>query len=132
MNQIDGAGILDGLKLYEKNYQLREKIGELMDAWKMAYPGINIKKQILAAHAWEMSNPDKRKIHKARFLNNWMKTAQEWAESSPTYSEPLKPVKDLPPAPDMTPNELDDMHRQTVKALGPQMCKIVECKVCGK
>ncbi len=132
MNKIDGPTILDGLKLYESNYELREKIGELMDAWKMAYPGIDIKKQILAAHAWEMSNPAKRKTHKARFLNNWMKIAQSWAESSPNYTAPIRPVEILPPPPEVSQLDLDEMHRQTVKALGPQMCKISDCKVCGK
>jgi len=132
MPTIYGAEILKGLKLYENNQKLKERINELIEAWQQAYPGINVRKQILAAHAWEMSNPDKRKIHKARFLNNWMRIAQSYAESSPVYTEPLRPVKPLPPAPDLTQEDLDEMHRQAVKAMGPRMCKSEHCGVCGK
>lgn len=124
--------MLAGLKLYEANIPLKERLPELIEAWKMAYPRINIEKEILAAHAWEMSNPTKRKTQKARFLNNWMRQAQEWADRSPEFKRPFTRVAPLPPDPGATQSELDDMHRQTVKALGPMMCKEEHCGVCGK
>lgn len=124
---------LEGLKLFEKEFRLRLEIEDLARNWKELYPKLDIRKQLVAAHAWILSNPQKApKEQKIRFINSWMKRAQEWADSSPVYTEPIKPVKMLPDAPQTTQEELDEMHRQTVKALGPKMCKLEKCEVCGK
>lgn len=121
--------LLDGLKKFEKDMRLKLEIEDLARAWRELYPRLDIRKQLVSANAWCISNPKKApKYQNARFLNSWMRLAYEYSGRIPVH----KPVEHFDPPPDLTQNELDEMHRQTVAALGPQMCKIVECKVCGK
>ena len=68
---------LKGLNLYENNEKLLKLWPELIEAWKNAFPGINIIAEVKAAHAWEVANPKRRKVDKARFLQNWMARAQD-------------------------------------------------------
>lgn len=68
---------LKGLNLYENNEKLLKLWPELIMAWKSAFPGINIIAEVKAAHAWEVANPKRRKVDKARFLQNWMARAQD-------------------------------------------------------
>jgi len=68
---------LKGLNLYENNEKLLKLWPELIGAWKNAFPGINIIAEVKAAHAWEVANPKRRKVDKARFLQNWMARAQD-------------------------------------------------------
>lgn len=68
---------LKGLNLYENNEKLLKLWPELITAWKSAFPGINIIAEVKAAHAWEVANPKRRKVDKARFLQNWMARAQD-------------------------------------------------------
>ena len=68
---------LKGLNLYENNENLLKLWPELIEAWKNAFPGINIIAEVKAAHAWEVANPKRRKVDKARFLQNWMSRAQD-------------------------------------------------------
>lgn len=135
MAKTDGVMIdwLEGLKKFEKDFTLRLEINDLANNWKELYPKLDIRKQLVAAHAWYLSNPVKApKVYKSRFLNSWMRRAQEWLISSPAYSMPERRVVPLPPPPDMSKEDFDEMHRQSVKALGPTMCKEDHCDVCGK
>lgn len=68
---------LKGLNFYENNEKLLKLWPELIEAWKNAFPGINIIAEVKAAHAWEVANPKRRKVDKARFLQNWMARAQD-------------------------------------------------------
>ena len=64
--------ILSGLDLYEDDNKLCSEIDSLMETWTEAYPGVDIMAEIRKAHAWEMSNPAKRKKDRKRFLNSWL------------------------------------------------------------
>lgn len=120
---------LKGLKKFEGDLRLKLEIEDLAANWKELYPRLDIRKQLVLANAWCLANPKKApRYQNARFLNSWMRLAEEFAVKSPY----VKPIEHLPPDPGATQNELDEMHRQTVKALGPQMCKEEHCKVCGK
>ena len=68
---------LQGLFLYEKDVRLVKLWPELISAWKLAFPGIDIVAEVKAAHAWEVANPKKRKVDRARFLQNWMAKSQD-------------------------------------------------------
>ena len=65
------------LTLYETNERLLKLWPELVGAWKNAFPGIDIVAEVKAAHAWEVANPKRRKVDKARFLQNWMARTQD-------------------------------------------------------
>lgn len=68
---------LEGLFLYEKDEKLINLWPKLIEAWKTAFPGIDIIAEVKAAHAWEVSNPKRQKVNRARFLQNWMARAQD-------------------------------------------------------
>lgn len=68
---------LAGLPLYEADKKLCSKLPELLPTWKIAYPGIDILAEIRKAHAWEMGNPENRKVNRSRFLTNWLNRAQD-------------------------------------------------------
>lgn len=69
---------LKGLALYEKDPMLCDRFPELVKAWKSAYPGLDIIKEVKKAHIWELTNPKRRKTSngRSRFLNSWMERAQ--------------------------------------------------------
>lgn len=50
---------------------------ELLAGWRKAYPGVDIPREIRKAHAWELSNPEKRKVNRVRFLNSWLARQQD-------------------------------------------------------
>jgi hypothetical protein len=50
----------------------------------------------------------------------------------PRHAPPAPPREKMAPAPELTQEDQDDMHRQAVAALGPRMCKTSDCRVCGK
>ncbi len=52
----------------------------LLDAYKKAYPLIDVPLELAKARAWVMSNPTKKKKNWAQFINNWLSKAQLWAE----------------------------------------------------
>lgn len=49
-----------------------------VDAWRDAYPGIDVLQEIKRAKAWLVANPKKAKTSRgmSRFLNSWMDRAQ--------------------------------------------------------
>jgi hypothetical protein len=86
--------ILKGLSLYESDPKLCKKLTpEVLDAWKKAYPGVDLAAQIAAAHAWEVGNPDRRKTNRVRFLTNWLNRAQDSPRPGPSRGQTFFPVK---------------------------------------
>lgn len=65
-----------GLTLYATDAKLCQKWGEVYPLWQQTYKGINVLQEIRKAHAWEVTNPDKRKSLRVSFLNNWLSRAQ--------------------------------------------------------
>lgn len=47
--------------------------------WKKAYPAVDIPIELNAAAAWIVANPSNKKSNYARFLNAWLKKAQDRA-----------------------------------------------------
>jgi len=68
---------LRGLELYENNEKLLRKWDSLIKSWRLSCPGVDIQAEVAAAHSWELSCPSKRKVDKCRFLNRWLKKAQD-------------------------------------------------------
>ncbi len=64
--------ILRGLELYESDVKLIANFTRNYNAWKKAYPHLDIDHQIRVAHCWEMDNPKRQKKNKARFLGGWL------------------------------------------------------------
>jgi len=69
--------ILKGLELYEKDPILCGKISGVLPSWKLAYPGVDIQKLIRALHAWEISNPNRRKSNRIKFFQNRISSTQD-------------------------------------------------------
>ena len=69
--------LLRGLRLYESNATLCRRFEELMKEWSRAYPDVDIAQQIVRSHAWQFSNPSRRKKDQVRYLNNWLKREQQ-------------------------------------------------------
>ena len=69
--------ILKGLELYEADSRLCSKIQKALPAWVLAYPGVNVPDAIKRAHAWEVSNPKRRKIDRVKFLQSWLAREQD-------------------------------------------------------
>lgn len=67
---------LVGLCLYEVDEDLIRKFPECLASWKVAYPRLDIQKEVRKAHSWEVSN--NRKVLHARYLNNWMANADKY------------------------------------------------------
>jgi len=78
--------ILRGLKLYEGDKRLAGQIENCLEAWEKAFPGIDIAREIAKAHAWEVSNPARRKRNRIRFLYNWLSRAFEHRRRRPALS----------------------------------------------
>lgn len=69
---------LRGLALYEQDGRLCVLWTQLYGAWRAAYPTLNIAREIAAAHAWEVANPQRRKTPRgrAKFLTAWLERCQ--------------------------------------------------------
>jgi hypothetical protein len=57
--------------------------------WKETYPGIDVDVELKRAAAWALANPKNRKSNWERFLNNWLRNAQDRAR--PNQNESLFP-----------------------------------------
>lgn len=68
---------LQGLQLYATDKGLCGRWPELLTAWKIAFPGVDILAEVRAAHAWEVANPKQRKVNRSRFLQTWLSKAQD-------------------------------------------------------
>lgn len=90
------ADLLEGLKLFDKNFRLRLEIEDLARNWKELYPTLTIREQLILAHNWCIGNPLKApKSQWIRFLNSWMKQAHEWSKKFPKKNTPY--VEAVPP-----------------------------------
>jgi phage replication O-like protein O len=67
---------LCGLALYEADGKLCRAWGELLGAWKVAFPRLDVLAEVRKAHAWESANPARRKTDRRRFLNTWLGNAE--------------------------------------------------------
>jgi len=57
-----------------------------IDAWKLAFPDIDISQEIIRAEQWVLSNPTKsRKKLWRKFLTSWFSRANEKAENKKAY-----------------------------------------------
>ena len=67
------------MELYENDRKLLTAVlqHDLMTKWTDAFPGVDVTAEIRKAHAWEISNPKRRKKDKVRFLNNWLARQQD-------------------------------------------------------
>lgn len=68
---------LRSLTLYAQDRKLCTRWPELLAAWTVAYPGVDIVAEVSKAHSWEVANPTKRKVNRGRFLANWLSRAQD-------------------------------------------------------
>lgn len=67
---------LRGLALYEADGKLCRAWGELLGAWRAAFPRLDVLAEVRKAHAWESANPARRKTDRRRFLNTWLGNAE--------------------------------------------------------
>lgn len=70
---------LEGLPLYAEDEKLCRRWAELLPAWRKAYPGIDILAEVRKAHAWEVSNPSRRKTDRPAYLRRWLAREQDKA-----------------------------------------------------
>lgn len=68
---------LVNLTLYCTDARLCRLWHELLPAWRLAYPGVDVMAQVRGAHAWEVANPKKRKVDRPKFLGSWLARAQD-------------------------------------------------------
>lgn len=74
---------LTGLCHFQKDGKFVARADMMAAAWAIAYPHVDIKKQMAWAHAWLVSS-GKKYTDMGRFLNNWMKFCEEkWIKENP-------------------------------------------------
>jgi hypothetical protein len=71
------------LILYGADAKLCRAWARFKASSESAYPGINVVAETRKAHAWEVANPSRQKIHRTRFLNQWFAKAQDNQRSAP-------------------------------------------------
>jgi len=74
---------LQGLPLYASDSKLIGEWPKLLASWQVAFPDVDIASEIAKAHAWEVSNPQKRKRDRARFLHSWLSRAAKDRPDAP-------------------------------------------------
>ena len=65
---------------------------ELLETWKLAYPALDVEREIRKAHAWILANPKNRKSNWHRFLVNWLSKAQDRAPRVQVEPERIRPA----------------------------------------
>jgi hypothetical protein len=60
-----------------------QNLNGYLATWESAYPAINVQAEVTKAAAWLISNPKNKKSNYARFLNNWLSSAQDKAPRIP-------------------------------------------------
>lgn len=78
---------LKGLHLYETDMKLLRRWPDLIASWTSAYPGVDLTAAIRTAHAWEVANPKRQKVNKARFLNAWLARQQDRGPRPPAAEQ---------------------------------------------
>jgi hypothetical protein len=71
---------LQGLNLYEADLKLRKRWQELRQAWSEAYPGVDIAKQIRAAHAAQV---ERDRPILLKMFKEWQDKHPEFRQSAP-------------------------------------------------
>ncbi len=87
--------LLEGLKIFSKDFRVRLEIEDLARNWKELYPDLKIREQLILANNWCIGNPQKApKKSFIRFLNSWMKLANQWAQkiAKPKFYQEAKPA----------------------------------------
>lgn len=74
---------LQELTLYANDAKLIGQWPKLLASWQVAFPGVDVAWEVAKAHAWEMSNPQKRKRDRARFLHSWLSRAAKARPAAP-------------------------------------------------
>jgi hypothetical protein len=103
-DEADVPHDLEDLELYAKDAKLCKMWPELLAAWQVAHPNLDVVQEVRRAHAWEMANKRKRKKDRARFLANWL------ARQKPNGAPPLRvhdPHDDQPELPADVVEELE-------------------------
>jgi hypothetical protein len=62
---------------FQKDKKFYVRFFLLRSSWELAYPAIDIKKEMAWAHAWLIAHPERHRSNMTRFLSNWMKGAEE-------------------------------------------------------
>lgn len=52
---------------------------ERLKAWKLAYPAVDVEREVRHAHEWILANPKNHKSNYHRYLVNWLSKAQDRA-----------------------------------------------------
>jgi len=63
---------LADLELYRLDRKLCLRWERLYKSWKVTFKGLDVLKEVRTAHSWEMSNPQRQKRDRPRFLHNWL------------------------------------------------------------
>lgn len=87
---------LTGLPLYENDQKLCRRWSELAQAWEKANPEVDVLAEVRKAHAWEVSNPSKRKRDRARFLGAWIARAQDRGRPAASNVQGRRGFEDFP------------------------------------
>ena len=113
---------LTKLALYRADAKLIAQWDVVLPAWKEANPGIDVVAEIRKAHAWELANPKKRKRDRIRFLDSWLRRAQD-SRGGRNDSGPLPTVggdgrlNEYHPGPELTPEEKAAAAKAAAKAM---------------
>jgi hypothetical protein len=63
---------------------------EIRASWLTAYPAVSLDVELAKANAWLIANPKNIKSNYARFLNNWLRKAQDSAPRVKVEADPFK------------------------------------------
>jgi hypothetical protein len=75
--ELDARGMKSKTKLSFSHGRWIGVTEEQLEAWKHAYPGIDVQTQLKLAAAWIVSNPNLApKSNYARFMNTWLSRQQ--------------------------------------------------------
>lgn len=74
-------------ELYAKDRHLCKEWTKLLGVWGGTYPAVNIIQEIKRAHSWQLSDPKRRKTKQARFLDSWLRRAQDSANGTGQRTE---------------------------------------------
>jgi hypothetical protein len=88
---VDVPVELADLALYREDRLLARRWPDLLAAWRVAYPGLEIILEVRRAHAWEVENPTRRKRNRPRFLGRWLARSQDRLREviGPAAGDPL-------------------------------------------
>ena len=79
-DELESRGFKPKTKLSFSNGKWVGVTEEQLEAWKLAYPSVNIQQQLQLAAAWIVSNPTLApKSNYPRFLNTWLTRQQNQA-----------------------------------------------------